>query len=189
MTIPDILFFIELNHYTRVFDDRKTLRLEWNRDGMKVCRNTDSATIICPGGKTISLMENVVIEWSKFEREKSYHICQNDVKGCEFRVFDENSNEWLKYTDGESTVEIMKQTMLALEDIYGNTHSMEEINYCLNTAEIKIPIGVDDDLRQIIINRWRLRLKRTAAEIFTNQYSTKNELNMAYVILKQPNCK
>lgn len=187
MTVPDILFFIEINRYTRVFDDRKTLRLEWNYDGLKVCKNTEGATILCPDGKTISLMENVVIEWSKFEREKSYHICQNDIKGCEFRVFDENSNEWLKYTNGESTVEIMKQTILALEDIYGNTQSMEEITECLNSVAIKIPSGVNDDLRQIIINRWRLRLKRIAAEVFTNRYSTKNELNMAYYILKQPN--
>lgn len=184
MNVPDSLFILALNNYTRVFDDGKTLRLEWSPSGLKVCRNTCKATLVLKDVEPIRLPEGSVIEWNQFVRGKRYSLLQDGQKNCELRVFDHDSKAWLDSTADGTTPDIMRQTALALEEVYGKSISVEELNRCLEIAKTALPTGVDDELKQRIIDRWVLRQKRVAAEMFTNQQSTVEELSISYWMFK-----
>jgi hypothetical protein len=184
MTTPDILFIITLHNYTRVFDDGRSLRLEWSREGLKVCKNTGSAIVKCPANTQIPLSEESVIGWNTFDRGQSYRVFQDNVVVCEFRVFDHDDSEWLEFTNGEATLEIMTQWALALESLYGSLTSVEKLRECITKVETVFPINEDDTFRQLLLKRWRRKLREVSAAAFSSQHSTKEQIRIAFETLK-----
>jgi hypothetical protein len=80
----------------------------------------------------------------------------------------------------------MKQTALALEEVYGGATTVEELKKCFAKVEAALPVDVDDDLRQSVMERWHRKLLETAAATFANGNSTEQELNKAYEVFIQP---
>ncbi len=185
MIVPDSKFIIDVNNYTRVFDDGDTLRLEWSPSGLKVCRNTCEAKLVLRDVEPIQLPEGFVVDWNQFVRGRSYSF-QSGKGEYELRVFDHDSNAWLETPATGATPDIMKQTALALEEVYGGATTVEELKKCLAKVEAALPVDVDDDLRQSVMERWQRKLRETAAATFANGNSTEQELNKAYEVFIQP---
>ncbi len=186
MNVPDSLFILALHNYTRVFDDGKTLRLEWSPTGLKVSKNTCEAKLVLRDVEPIQLPEGSVVDWNQFIREEWYGLLQNGERSCKLRVFDHDSNAWLETPATGATPDIMKQTALALEEVYGGATTVEELKKCFAKVEAALPVDVDDDLRQSVMERWHRKLLETAAATFANGNSTEQELNKAYEVFIQP---
>lgn len=182
--IYDIVFNLE--NFPRIFN-KGSLTIEWTINGVKVIGHDITIKETNNKKETFEIKDGDVVAWEKLSCESEFEFIPEPGCGIvTFKVQKKNAEKWLKKENLITTPDIMKQTALALEEVYGGATTVEELKKCLAKVEAVLPVDVDDNLRQSVMERWQRKLRETAAATFANGNSTEQELNKAYEVFIQP---
>lgn len=138
-------------------------QVEWHRKGIRfvrcpkgVIRKRGSSDDVAP------VASGVFVPLEQFANNDYYDVVPNEGQvRCHFRIRYRDYEKWLEKNSIPNNVnlEVLLQIAEVYEQRWVENPTLEETQACMDSLRQELPVGVDDDARNSILEVWRRRME------------------------------